>query len=359
MKTVKILSMQRVINHGSFLQGYGLKKTMEALGAEVSFLDIKPGENNEAISTTRNSEMKYNRKHHHIARRMVMRLKGRKQRRLFETQTRRYLGLPEEMQYDAGCDLAVIGSDEVFNCSLPSRWGFSAQLFGDIPEAGKVVTYAASCGRTTCEGLTPEFVQKIRSAMNRVAAISVRDGNTETFVRKTTGRESILHLDPVFIYDFSSELRPCDFRRPFLLLYSYANRMTDPGEIRAVKAYAKRRRLKIVCAGVFQYWCNHNVPASSFELLGYFQRADCVITDTFHGTVLSIKYHRRFVAIPRPSNRIKITFLLERLGLTDRACERLDALAERMDRPVDYDRVQTILSAEREKSIAYLKDALT
>jgi hypothetical protein len=40
MKTVKILSMQRVLNHGSFLQAYGLRKITEGLGAEARFLDI-------------------------------------------------------------------------------------------------------------------------------------------------------------------------------------------------------------------------------------------------------------------------------------------------------------------------------
>ena len=32
---IGILSMQRIVNYGSFLQAYGLKKTVEKLGHEV------------------------------------------------------------------------------------------------------------------------------------------------------------------------------------------------------------------------------------------------------------------------------------------------------------------------------------
>lgn len=38
---VGILSMQRIKNYGSFLQAYGLKKTIESLGHNVEFVDYK------------------------------------------------------------------------------------------------------------------------------------------------------------------------------------------------------------------------------------------------------------------------------------------------------------------------------
>ena len=41
---VGIMSMQRVVNYGSFLQAYSLKKNIEALGHTVSFVDYHPGE---------------------------------------------------------------------------------------------------------------------------------------------------------------------------------------------------------------------------------------------------------------------------------------------------------------------------
>ncbi len=43
MKT-GILSMQRVVNYGSFLQSYALREILVNLGHECFFVDIKPGE---------------------------------------------------------------------------------------------------------------------------------------------------------------------------------------------------------------------------------------------------------------------------------------------------------------------------
>ena len=41
-------------------------------------------------------------------------------------------------------DLCVIGSDEVFNCLSTGGWGFTSQLFGNVPEADSVITYEKS-----------------------------------------------------------------------------------------------------------------------------------------------------------------------------------------------------------------------
>ena len=38
-KKIGIMSMQRIINYGSFLQAYGLKKIIEEMGCEVYFVD--------------------------------------------------------------------------------------------------------------------------------------------------------------------------------------------------------------------------------------------------------------------------------------------------------------------------------
>ena len=40
---IGIMSMQRIINYGSFLQAYSLKNTIEKMGHEVEFVDYTPG----------------------------------------------------------------------------------------------------------------------------------------------------------------------------------------------------------------------------------------------------------------------------------------------------------------------------
>ena len=43
-KKIGIISMQRIINYGSFLQAYGLKKMIESVSkSEVEFIDYRFG----------------------------------------------------------------------------------------------------------------------------------------------------------------------------------------------------------------------------------------------------------------------------------------------------------------------------
>lgn len=44
-------------------------------------------------------------------------------------------------------DVVVIGSDEVFNCTQKTWFGFSSQLFGKGLNASRIITYAASLVR--------------------------------------------------------------------------------------------------------------------------------------------------------------------------------------------------------------------
>ena len=46
-------------------------------------------------------------------------------------------------------DVVFIGSDEVFNCCQKTTWGYTSQLYGHIPQADRIVSYAGSFGHTT------------------------------------------------------------------------------------------------------------------------------------------------------------------------------------------------------------------
>ena len=356
---VKILSMQRINNHGSFLQSFALKNLIEQHGAQVEFLDIKKGEDNSLFAVSDKNEFADNKRYQNIIGRLVMRLKRKKQREIFFEQRRKFLGLTSEPMTDDKCDIAFIGSDEVFNCVVPSEWGFSTQLFGDIPGADKVVTYAASCGRTTLEQIAPPFQKKLKDALSKISDFSLRDSKTDDFVKGLlNGIKTEINMDPVLIYDFSKHINECTFSKKFLLLYSYTNRITNKAEISAIKEYAEKKELEIVCAGVFQHWCKHNIPVTSFELLGYFDKAECVVTDTFHGTIMSVIRRKKFATIIRDSNRGKLCDLLDYLCQSQRIVDDLDKLESTLDKDIDYSETDEIIEREKKHTEDFISRAL-
>ena len=97
-------------------------------------------------------------------------------------------------------------------------------------------------------------------------------------------------------------------------------------------------------------------------MLGYFKYADYVVTDTFHGAVISIKYNIPFVQFVRESkgysNNQKVGYLLSSFGLEDRILQKTEELEEVMLKPIAYEKVNEILISEKTKAMNYLKRVL-
>ena len=254
--------------------------------------------------------------------------------------------------------MIVIGSDEVFNCCQSSKWGFSDQLFGNTDVTS--ITYAASCGYTTYEKVAElGLSEKIWASLTKLQAISVRDKNTKAFVQSVLSVEPEQHLDPVLIYDWKNEVPQTRRYGNYILIYAYDNRIYDESEINAIKKFAKKHHLELISFGVYQRWCDRNVSCSPFELLSYFDGAKYVITDTFHGTVISIKRNKPFAVLIRESNKEKLTDLLERFGLTDRELMSINALEDVITKDIDYSHINEKIRIAQSEALDYLKTNLS
>lgn len=352
---IGILSMQKIINFGSFLQSYALKHILESMGHSVSFVDIKPGEKlfGERVTTSQKNKFVIDK---YFFKRIehVIFYKKRKKRFLNEFFPSIGIDMPlDEKQ----CDMLVVGSDEVFNCCQKENWGFSLQLMGETECPS--ISYAGSFGFTDYNMLTDACIdKKVASAMKRFKSISVRDNNSAICVNKLTGIEPHIHLDPVLIYDWDKDLCPQTKYNNYILIYSYDNRINNENEIKAIKTFAKKHKKKLISFGVYQRWCDLNVSCTPLELISYFDGADYVITDTFHGTVISVKRNKKFVTIIRESNTNKISDLLSKFNLTERTMDNIDSLENIITKDIDYICVNNIIKEEQIKSISYLRENL-
>ncbi len=346
---IGILSMQRVINHGSFLQSYALKKNLEKYGY-VSFLDIIDGEDNSAIMCDSNSKTTVKKNTYLLNRIAIKYYLAKKQKKIICENQREYLKLDKhENKYDC----VFIGSDEVFNCSQKSSFGFTTQLFGNIVNAGYVATYAASCGNSSLKTINTYFEEKIRESFCKINKFSVRDSNTEEFVKSLSDKPVIRNLDPVLIYDFENEIVKTERNEDYLLVYGYQNRFMK-NEIIKIKEFAKKNKLKTYAVGVFHPWCDKNIPVKPFELLDYFKNAKYIVTETFHGCVLSIKYNKQFVSYVRDSNRNKLEDLLKQFRIEDHIIDCTTDIENEIFNTIDYTPINDYISKERKKAYDYI-----
>lgn len=247
----------------------------------------------------------------------------------------------------------------MFNCAQKSWFGFSRQLFGEGLNANRVITYAASFGATTIVKLQQLGIKNtVANLLTKLAQISVRDTNSVKVVADLTARVPVMNVDPVLIYDYKREMPSSVDLKDYMIVYTYPGRITDKDEIEAIRSYAKSRRLLLVTIGHYFPWCDKTIVPHPFEVLAYFKNATCIVTDTFHGSVFSIKFNKQFCTIVRGMNSNKLTSLLEQFGLSRRIANDVSKLPAIMESKIDYAPVNKKIEEERECSIAYLKENL-
>ncbi|WP_102343312.1 polysaccharide pyruvyl transferase family protein [Galactobacillus timonensis] len=360
---VGILSMQRIKNYGSFLQAFGLKSILEELGADVQFVDYHPGSTLVPTDDEKSGlRRKINKGFEALQGNAPLKAKLDfiKYKNNFGSNYYPYLGITEEMNYAPDLDLLIIGSDEVFNCvQNNTNVGFSPELFGQSNHAKKLISYAASFGNTTLNKLQKYHVDiEVGRWLSQFNSLSVRDKNSHDLVEALTGENCKINLDPVLIYDFASSGKvPTVADSHYMMLYGYNNRFTKD-ECQLIKNFAKQHGLKIYCIGGVQGCCDKFIDTDPFTVIGYFKNADCVVTDTFHGTILSVITHRQFVSLIRTNgygNSEKLVDLLGRLKLEDRQIADLHNLEAYLRKSIDYTTTDRIISDERIKTREYLK----
>ena len=350
---VGIISMQRVYNHGSFLQSYGLKSLIEELGHEVRFIDLRPGENLCKDMVKPHPSTPF---YVHTFRKANHLLFNLTKNRRFEKKYFPISGINNPV-LEKDCDMVVVGSDEVFNFYQNSPWGLTDQLFGktDVP----AISYAGSFGNTCFEKIAElKLIDRLKEDMSLFKAISVRDKNSYDCVNKLLGVAPTINLDPVLMFDFEKEQQlPVRLKfKDYIAVYSYDNGISDENQIKVIKAFAKKHNKKLLSLGFFTNWCDYNLICSPFELLSYFKNAAFVITDTFHGTVISIKQNRKFVTIVRNYNSNKLGDLLTRFDLRNRQIIEFDNFEKVLESEIDYDKVNKYIKSEQEKTRKYLRE---
>lgn len=372
MKKIGIMSMQRIANYGSFLQAYALKQMIEKNKCIVEFVDYHIGA--PVIKGDVDKKNPFIRKfqkglevfaYHAPLKHKIEFIRYKQE---FNRRYMMELGVTEQKNYLPELDCLVIGSDEVFNCiQRNSNVGYSLELFGKNNNSKKLISYAGSFGNTTLKKLKQyDKDSEIRELLLKFDAISVRDDNSGAVVHALTGKKPEYHLDPVLAYDYMNccdKIPTIETREKYIILYAYAGRITDE-EASWISQYAKRKNLKLYAIGGIQKYADKFINCSPFEVLSYFNNAEEVITDTFHGSIFSIITHKKFTTLVRKSvgdsygNEEKLTDLLNRLELTERLTTDISDVDSINSKDINYSRVDELLIEQRKRTNVYLSKCL-
>ncbi len=261
---------------------------------------------------------------------------------------------------EANVDYAIVGSDEVF--SIPM--GVNIMMYGHCVNTKRMIAYAPSFGQTNIELINRYNAKElISSGLAKFKDLSARDENTKKIIKELTGRESTLVCDPVLLYDFKNT--HTKFKKipnkKYIIIYAYDRHMIDKDEIQEIKKYAKKKGLITVSAGTYHKWCDKNISCNCLEWIELFRNAEQIITDTFHGTILSTITEKPMAIYVRDSiNKNKLTYLLKQLKLEDRKLEKITCqnIEKVFSKNMEYQKINTNLENLRNISRKYLKGAL-
>jgi hypothetical protein len=254
-------------------------------------------------------------------------------------------------------DAVFIGSDEVFSIEA----GVNPFFFGIGIPCSNIYTYAACCGPTDLQMIKQKRMEKlIKAGLEDIKKISVRDKNTYDIVKSVIDKPVELVCDPVILYGYTDEIEKAErkIKADYLLVYAYDNNMNNPEETKKIIDFAHKRNLKVISVGFHHKWCDKCVDGSPIDILGYFKYAKYVVTDTFHGSVMSLITNANFAAKIR-GNKNKLHDLLVRFNLSERIVENFNTIESILDTEIDYKPVNDVVSKMRKSSMEYLKGCLS
>ena len=202
----------------------------------------------------------------------------------------------------------------------------------------------------------------VKSGLSMFKNISARDENTKNIIKELTSKEATIVLDPVLMYDFSNIHANVKLpKNKYLIVYSYDRWMIEKEEVDEIKSYAKSKGLITVSVGTYHKWCDMNINCDCLEWIEYFKNAEEVITDTFHGTILSIISNKPVAVYIRSKiNKNKLDYLLKQLKISDREMKEITKkeIERIMDNTIDYTMLNENLNELRKNSIKYLYEAI-
>lgn len=267
-------------------------------------------------------------------------------------------------------DAFVVGSDQ---CWRPLYNGFLPEMFLNFVKDKQLkrIAYAASFGKDEWE-LEPKMIQDCATLAQKFNLVTVREDTGVELCRKYLGVEAVQALDPTMLLTkedyihlieaeneqqsigtlFTYILDPTPTKDDLINIIANNNSMT---QFTVLPKYLEDTR-------TMNDIRNHPEDCVYPQVTTWiraFMDAQMVIVDSFHGMVFSIIFNKPFWVIGNTKRGLsRFTSLLKLFSLENRLLD-VDKLGNvDWNCPIDWNKVNSILDAERIKSTELLINAL-
>lgn len=317
-------------NFGSALQTYALKKYLTGLGHEVHVVDYR-SRDFDGYRIFRWFGLKSV-----IA--DLLFLPGNLRRRdsfqsfwrsHFDMTERTYAGADAERQLAEDLkdyDALICGSDQIWNLDC-TRGPVPPFFLSFASDESRKIAYAPSLSHAKFEdcNFTPEDQRNIKAWLNRFDSISVREISVAGQFQQLTDKNIVETLDPTLLLglqEYRNIQASCLPKGLEEGKYIFAYTLWPNDDmIRYLDKLASDRDLTIV------YYSRNPIHYKSrsinvwgigpADFLTLIDKADCVVSNSFHATVFSILYGKPFLTFGTEKSSSRMQTLLAKLGLPE------------------------------------------
>ena len=258
-------------------------------------------------------------------------------------------------------DIYIAGSDQIWNTDITNGLN-DVYTLGFAPKDKKRISYAASIGDSKIVRRERElFIEKL----SNLDKISVREetAKKELEIIGLNKKISVV-VDPTLLItanEWGKIISSCKREYEHYIFayyvaeddsyYDILNELSTVTGIPVIHANKRRGKIKSVKAN-----CYTNGPLDFINLI---KNAEYVVTTSFHATVFSIIFNKKFWVVPHKKTGSRVVDLLNKLGLSSRAVNSFEGFKKKKyDEDINWKKVNEELAIEREKSINWLLNAI-
>lgn len=377
MKKVGCLTFHGAYNYGSALQAYALQESVINISKDIDYKIINYRTQIQSISyqsVFQKKDLKsiYSR-FFVLGKTKELEGKSRKFEKFLLNElrlTNRVESIDEAYRIIDQFDTIIVGSDQVWNIRA---FDFSWLYFLEQKKSRiNAFSYAVSMGCKKIE-CTQEESQRIKNALKSFNHVSVRDCFTKEFLTTCgySDNQISINCDPVLLMDAESWKKlanssECILPRKKYILFYDLSRNKENWKI--AKEISKMMNMPVIitcvpfprtisesCSSCFEKYFN----VGPKEWLKLIMESELVLSSSFHGTVFSVLFKKKFYTINGASD-YRISTFLRNISLEDRDInvqnyrEKVDINVE-----IDYSKANDYIAGERLKSAEYLRRILT
>lgn len=261
------------------------------------------------------------------------------------------------------CDAYVCGSDQIWN---PERFEGAEPFYLDFaPNGRNRIAYAPSVAMTY---IPDNLKNRYRTLISKFSDVSVREKKGCIAIKNATGVEPEWVMDPTFLLPKDSWIKFSEVAVKVPKRYIFCYFLGKENLLRSrrlINKLAKKLNATVVVLPYGEHFADRKwrgvEGVGPREFVALIRNAQYVITDSFHGTALSIILNKKFNVYAGTNtasyaNRFdRIENILEICDLCNR---KYTSLTDFDDKEIDYSVVSSLLTPMIINSKMFLKKAL-